>query len=150
MQQLITGIQQAGIGVTNADEAKILYRELFGMDVLVFDDNAEASLMTRYTGLESHKRRAILSLNMNGGGGFEIWQFTSRKGIHAAQKHQLGDLGIFAVKIKARDLKLAQKHFQAVPGLKVSELFESPDDRLHFWITDKYNNHFNIVEGDEW
>jgi catechol 2,3-dioxygenase-like lactoylglutathione lyase family enzyme len=27
---------------------------------------------------------------------------------------------------------------------------ETPDDRFHFWVTDPYGNHFNIVEGDEW
>ena len=42
MQQLITGIQQADIGVSNAEQAKYLYRDLFGMDVLVFDNEAGA------------------------------------------------------------------------------------------------------------
>ncbi len=50
MKELITGIQQVGIGVINANEAKNLYKDLFGMDVLIFEDKAEASLMTKYTG----------------------------------------------------------------------------------------------------
>jgi catechol 2,3-dioxygenase-like lactoylglutathione lyase family enzyme len=149
MKNLITGIQQVGIGVINADEAKYLYKDLFGMNVLIFDDCAEASLMTKYTGSRVHKRHAILSMNLSGGGGFEIWQFTSRT--PAQQSEQLfGDLGIFATRIKSRNVAAAYEHFKSIASITVSDLFASPDDRLHFWLTDPYGNHFNIVEGDEW
>lgn len=50
MAEFITGIQQAGIGVSNAEKAKHLYKEIFGMNVLIFEDKAEATLMTNYTG----------------------------------------------------------------------------------------------------
>ena len=145
----ITGIQQVGIGVTDADEAKHLYKDLFGMDVLIFEDKAPASLMTQYTGKQIHNRHAILSMNLSGGGGFEIWQFTSRTPL-SSELPQFGDLGIFAVKIKSRDVKAAHKHFLQSRNIIVSPLYESPDDRFHFWITDPYGNYFNIVEGDEW
>ena len=61
MQDIITGIQQVGIGVTDAQEAKLLYKQLFGMDVLIFDDRADATLMTRtlaakYTNAEPYYR----------------------------------------------------------------------------------------------
>lgn len=150
MDNMITGIQQVGIGVTDAQEAKLLYKYLFGMDVLIFDDKAEASLMTEYTGSKVHDRRAILSLNMNGGGGFEIWQFTSRNPSKPDKAPQLGDIGIFAVKIKSKDVKVAHAHFSKLSNVNVSPLFDTPDDRYHFWLTDPYGNHFNIVEGDEW
>ncbi len=149
MQDLITGIQQVGIGVTDAVEAKNLYKDLFGMDVLIFEDKAPATLMTQYTGQEVHRRHAILSMNMQGGGGFEIWQFTSRM----PQKQNnpvFGDLGIFATKIKSKDIKAAHAHFLTFQNITVTDLMEAPDDRYHFWITDPYGNHFNIVEGDEW
>jgi catechol 2,3-dioxygenase-like lactoylglutathione lyase family enzyme len=150
MQEMITGIQQVGIGVTDAQEAKYLYKDLFGMNVLIFDDRAEASMMAGYTGNEVHRRRAILALNMSGGGGFEIWQFTSRTPSGPLRSAQLGDLGIFAVKIKSRDVRAAHGHFGRLPGLTVSDLMTAPDDRPHFWLTDGYGNHFNVVEGDEW
>lgn len=150
MGNYITGIQQVGIGVTNAEEAKHLYRDLFGMDVLIFDDKAPASLMTSYTGSELHHRHAILSLNMQGGGGFEIWQYTSRIPSKPVELPQLGDLGIFAIKIKSKNVQVAHAHFRALTKIKVSELMIAPDDRPHFWLTDMYGNHFNIVEGDEW
>lgn len=150
MGKFITGIQQVGIGVKDACEAKHLYKVLFGMDVLIFEDKAAAALMTRYTGTEVHHRHAILSLNMAGGGGFEIWQFTSREPVTRAVLPRLGDLGIFAVKIKSRDVPAAHKYFSSLGNVQLSDIYTSPDDRPHFWLTDPYGNHFNIVEGDEW
>lgn len=149
MKNLITGIQQVGIGVSDADEAKYLYRDLFGMNVLIFEDRAEASLMTKYTGSEVHKRHAILSMNLLGGGGFEIWQFTTRTP-EGQTEPRFGDLGIFAPRIKSKNVEAAHKFFKNISAVAVSDLFDAPDDRLHFWITDPYGNHFNIVEGDEW
>ena len=50
MHQFLSGIQQVGIGVSNAPAAMHTYKHLFGMDVLIFDDEAKAALMTQYTG----------------------------------------------------------------------------------------------------
>ncbi len=150
MAQYITGIQQAGIGVTDASEAKFLYKDLFGMSTLIFEDRAVAALMTRYTGKQEHSRHAILSLNMAGGGGFEIWQFTSREPRQPLYEPRLGDLGIFALKIKARNVKEAHIFFSANKNVIVTPVTTAPDDRPHFWLTDKLGNHFEIVEGDEW
>ncbi|MCW3105553.1 MAG: glyoxalase [Segetibacter sp.] len=112
MKNLITGIQQVGIGVANANEAKYLYKDLFGMDVLIFEDRAEALLMTKYTGNQVHNRHAILSMNLSGGGGFEIWQFTSRApGKQTEQR--FGDLGIFAPRIKSKNAEAAYHHFKS-------------------------------------
>ncbi len=120
------------------------------MNVLIFEDKADATLMTRYTGKELHHRHAILSLNMAGGGGFEIWQYVSRSPTEAVVLPQLGDLGIFAIKIKARNVNSAHQYFREVPDLSVSDLQVAPDDRPHFWVKDALGNHFEIVEGDEW
>lgn len=92
----IGGIQQVGIGVSNAETAFEYYKENFGFNVKIFDDAATATLMKQYTGDEAQSRRAILSLNENGGGGFEIWQFTSRIP-QAAKQFGPGDLGIIAL-----------------------------------------------------
>lgn len=150
MVSLITGIQQVGIGVKNAGEAKLLYKDLFGMDVLVFEDIAAASLMTQYTGFELHNRHAVLSLNMAGGGGFEIWQYTTREPKPSAEPFLLGDTGIFAVKIKTADAVIAYTRFSALKNITLSPLFTGPDKRTHFWLRDSNHNLFNIIEGDDW
>lgn len=146
MKELITGIQQVGIGVTDADEAKVLYRELFGMDVLVFDDCAEASLMTEYTGNELHRRRAILSMNMGGGGGFEIWQFTSRIPVKCHSLPLPGDLGIFAVKIKTADIQKAHAFFTSRFQLPITSIMAMPDGTPAFELLDNYGNRFQVLE----
>ncbi len=150
MDGQITGIQQAGIGVMDADSAKQLYKELFGMNVLIFEDKAEASLMTHYTGKQLHHRYAILSLNMQGGGGFEIWQFTSRKAVKPDAEILYGDLGINAIKIKSRDVNAAYLSFQKDKTVTVSPLQLSPDNKPHFFLKDSLGNQFQIVEGEDW
>ena len=149
MKEFITGIQQVGIGVTDAEEAKHLYKDLFGMDVLIFEDKAAASLMTDYTGNEIHHRHAILSLNISGGGGFEIWQYTSRKAKYPFNAAKLGDIGIYAVKIKSENVAAAHKYFSINQSVKISALMAAPIGRPHFWLTDSYGNQFNIVETTE-
>ena len=51
---LISGIQQVGIGCADAAETFTWLRKAFGLDVKIFDDEAKAELMTRYTGGEVH------------------------------------------------------------------------------------------------
>lgn len=98
---VISGIQQLGIGVSNVAEAWKWYRKYLGMDIKVFEESATASLMLPYTGGVPQKRHAVLALNMSGGGGFEIWQYTERKPQPAKFVPGLGDLGIFAAKIRS-------------------------------------------------
>ena len=150
MTDLITGIQQVGIGVQNADTAKLAYKMNFGMNVKVFDDVAEAALMTKYTGNEKHRRRAILSLNMAGGGGFEIWQFLSRKAVHPNSEITLGDTGIFAAKIKSQNIQKSYQHFQSAGNKSLTAISKTNDNRNQFWVKDDFGNWFNIIESQEW
>ncbi|MFW5737799.1 MAG: VOC family protein, partial [Spirochaetota bacterium] len=96
MSYIISGIQQIGIGVTSVETAWEWYRRAFGMDVPVFQEAAEAPFMTRYTGGKVESRNAVLAINLAGGGGFEIWQYTSRTPVGPAREPRLGDIGIFA------------------------------------------------------
>jgi len=150
MSEYITGIQQIGIGVTDADEAKYLYRDLFGMNALVFDDEAAASLMTTYTGHKIYKRRALLTMNMNGGGGFEIWQFLNRT--PALQQHEFikGTPGINAIKIKSRYIDTAYDYLSKCPGIQIGSKRINPDHQTSFDVTDRYGNHFEVIEGADW
>ena len=45
----IQGIQHLGVGVPNHSEAWKWYRKFFGLDIPLFNDEAEAPLMTIYT-----------------------------------------------------------------------------------------------------
>ena len=69
---LISGIQQIGIGCVDATKTFTWLRKAFGLNVKIFDDEARAVLMRAYTGGDVHDRRAILAMNMNGGGGAEM------------------------------------------------------------------------------
>lgn len=150
MSDYITGIQQVGIGVTNADEAKYLYRNIFNMDVLVFDDESEARLMTQYTGHEVYNRRALLTMNLKGGGGFEIWQFLNRSPAPLPQQFVWGSPGINAVKIKASCLSDARKYLSDFDGLQLSATHMNPNREPYFEVTDTCSNRFEIVEGKDW
>ncbi len=150
MEKIIAGIQQIGIGNPDVHEATQWYKEYFGMDIKVFEDSATASLMTPYTGGEEHDRTAVLSLSMRGGGGFEIWQFTSRTPQAPDFDVQLGDLGINACKIKSVDVKETYEQFN-MAGLKVlTGLSENPSGELSFFVEDLNGNLFQVVKGLAW
>ena len=146
---VVSGIQQLGIGVENVAEAWKWYRKHLGMDIKVFEDSATASLMLPYTGGLPRNRHAVLALNMNGGGGFEIWQYTDRIPQPPAFLPALGDLGIFAAKIKTRDAHKTHAHFLS-EKLSVSNLSVDPDGRNFFFVTDPYENIFQVIESENW
>jgi hypothetical protein len=144
MEQLISGIQQVGIGIPDAGAYFTWFRKTFGFDVKIFDDEAKATLMTRYTGGEVHARRAILAMNMNGGGGAEIWQFTSRKTIYPERAPMFGDLGMNAVKIKCNNVSQA---YTELNGKAIcSPLLSTPLNGQTFWITDEFGNTYQVIE----
>ncbi len=146
---VVSGIQQLGIGVANVAEAWKWYRKYLGMDIKVFEESATASLMLPYTGGLPQKRHAVLALNMNGGGGFEIWQYTERVPLAPHFEPVLGDLGIFAAKIKTRDA-VATHHWFMNEKLNISPISTDPAGRNFFFVTDPYNNIFQIIESSNW
>jgi uncharacterized glyoxalase superfamily protein PhnB len=125
MEKIICGIQQMGIGVPNVEKSWKWYRKFFGVNVKVFEEAADAPLMTRYTGGQVHSRTATLALSMEGGGGFEIWQFTSRPTEKATFPIQLGDFGLYSCKIKSRDVKASYNYFVKNGAKIIGELYKS-------------------------
>ena len=143
---LISGIQQLGVGVVNADVAFAWYRTHFGAGVKVFADRAVADRMGPYTQHEARERYAILALNMRGGGGFEIWQYTERTPQPPAFTPEVGDLGIFAGKLKCVDAHVA-RHFLLRRGADLlGEVTERADATASFWVRDLYGNPYEVVE----
>ncbi len=146
----IAGIQQVGIGVPDVQAAFKWYRQHFGMDIPVFEEAAEANLMLPYTGGKPHKRHAILAINMKGGGGFEIWQYTSRTPQPATFQAQLGDLGHLVTRMKSADVKGSYDFMKAKGVNLLSEVLTSPDGKPHFFMKDPYGNIFQVVPGTDW
>ncbi|MFC2098868.1 VOC family protein [Bacteroidota bacterium] len=146
-EKIISGIQQIGIGVVNLREAWKWYREHFGMDIRVFEEQAVADLMLPYTGGKPQARHAALTLNLQGGGGFEIWQYTQRE--PEAPKNQVfvGDLGINAAKIKSGDVRKSYTFFKE-KGLSLNGISVDPVGEEHFFVKDPYDNLFQVVKED--
>jgi catechol 2,3-dioxygenase-like lactoylglutathione lyase family enzyme len=150
MDWIVSGIQQIGVGVRDAEAAFAWYRRHFGLDVPVFKDAARANLMTRYTSGKAEDRYAILAINMQGGGGLEIWQYTSKVSVQQPFLPVLGDTGIFAAKIKSADVARAFDTFSK-EGITVSKtLTTGPDGKKNFLVRDPDGNLFQIVEGTDW
>lgn len=148
MKKNICGIQQIGVGVSDAQEAWKWYRQQFGMDIKVFEDTAVAELMLPHTDNQTRERYAALAMNLEGGGGFEIWQHTGMKPKPPIFDIQLGDYGIFACKLKCRDVHHAYR-IHKERGLKLlSEVKPDPAGNLHYYIEDPYGNVFEIVNHD--
>lgn len=150
MSYIISGIQQVGIGVPNVHEGFKWYRQNFGMDVPIFEEAAEANLMLPYTGGKPHKRHAILAINLKGGGGFEIWQYTSRTPQPCAFKPMMGDIGLFCAKIKTDDIQRSYIHLKEKGAKLLSEITTTPYGKKHFFVEDLYGNNFEIIEDSVW
>ncbi|MFW6250435.1 MAG: VOC family protein [Alkalispirochaetaceae bacterium] len=145
MSYTFGGIQQVGIGIPKLEEAWSYYARAFGMDVSVFREAAPAPFMTRYTGGNVESRDAALAINLAGGGGFEIWQYTSRTPQPPAETPRLGDPGIFAVRIKSSQIATAFSSLKGSKGEPLAGIVPAPDGKEHFFIRDPYGNHFDVV-----
>jgi catechol 2,3-dioxygenase-like lactoylglutathione lyase family enzyme len=147
---VISGIQQMGIGVLNVAEAWRWYIKQFGMDCRIFEDEAEARLMLPYTGGEPRSRHAVLALNLQSGGGFEIWQYKDRDPVQIREEVRIGDLGIIACKMKVKNIQETIRSFQQ-DGIPVpAETSEDPSGRMAFFMKDPYGNIFELVEANDW
>lgn len=150
MSYIISGIQQVGIGVSNVHKGFNWYNKYLGMDIPIFEEAAEANLMLPYTGGKPHKRHAILAINLKGGGGFEIWQYTSRTPEAPKFNPQLGDLGLYCAKIKSENINESYNYLKSNNVNILCEICENPLSKKHFFITDAFNNLFEIIEDDTW
>jgi catechol 2,3-dioxygenase-like lactoylglutathione lyase family enzyme len=149
-EKIISGIQQIGIGVPNMKEAWKWYKEKFGFDVRVFEEAAIAKYMLPYTGGEPQKRHAALALNLQGGGGFEIWQYVDRTPLPPAFKIQLGDLGMFAAKIKCHNAAFTHEFLRSKGVEMLTDILRDPRGKEHFFVKDLYGNVFQLVTSTTW
>jgi len=142
----INGIQQLGVGVEDVHEAWEWYRKHFSMDILIFDEEAVAKLMLAHTEGKTASRHAILALNMEGGGGFEIWQHTGKKPIPKTIPIVLGDLGINIGVLKSDNVEAAYKKYKECGLNLLGEVSDSPSGVKHFFLKDPYGNIWEVKE----
>lgn len=142
---LISGIQQIGIGTKDFKASWSWYIEMFGADIRILEDDTVAERMLPYTGGKPQKRHACIAMNLQGGGGFEIWQYSLRKPEDCPFEIEVGDLGVFAAKLKCRDVKAFHREISA-KWEAVSEPELLPDGTPCFYVKDLYGNLFQIVE----
>ncbi|MDC7219199.1 MAG: VOC family protein [Spirochaetales bacterium] len=150
MSYVIGGIQQLGVGTPDEQGSCEWYARVFGMTTPIFREAAPAPFMTRYTGGEVQSRSATLAINLQGGSGFEIWQYTSRKTQPAEFEIQTGDLGFLYGKIKANDLEGAFAHMKK-EGVEIlsEKILPLPDGRGCFYLRDPWNNIFQVIEDND-
>ncbi len=147
---IISGIQQIGIGVSDLDEAWKWYSRHFGMDCRIFEDVAEAKLMLPYTGGKPRSRHAVLALNLQSGGGFEIWQYKGREPKGAAVEVLAGDLGIFACKMKTGNIQQTTQRMRANGVEVISGPAKDPSGEKTSFVRDPFGNIFQLVEATDW
>jgi catechol 2,3-dioxygenase-like lactoylglutathione lyase family enzyme len=149
-EYVISGIQQMGIGVMNINEAWKWYIDQFGMDCRIFEDEAVAKLMLPYTGGEPRSRHAVLAVNLQSGGGFEIWQYKGREPVKIKEEIRIGDLGIIACKMKVKNINDTLNQYKQ-SGIAVPDATsKDPSGKMTFFIKDPYGNIFQLVEAADW
>ena len=136
MSFTIHGIQHLGVGVPDHESSWKWYRKFFGMDIPLFNDEAEAPLMTIYTKGKVISKRAAMVLNIKGGCAMEIVSPSTFKASHAKTNFQLGDLGIFIGMIKTPNLEKAYDFFQSNNGNVISKVIPTPYGHDSFYVKD--------------
>ena len=145
---VISGIQQIGIGNTDVYRTWAWYRKNLGLNIPIFDEAAEAALMLPYTGGVPRSRHAILALNMMGGAGAEIWQYTSRVGQASKQPMQIGDLGINMAVYKSPNIERSHKALSV--DSECSSIEPYIGDLRCFYTRDIDGNLIKVVEAKDW
>lgn len=149
MGKIISGIQQLGVGVPNFKEAFNWYIEHLNMNIKIFEEEAVAELMLPHTEGETRKRIAALAINMEGGGGFEIWQHTGKKPAMKETLLRSGDLGINYGKLKSRCIECTYNKMKKEGVDILGKISTNPAKEKHFFIKDPYENIFEIVESKD-
>lgn len=149
-EKIIYGIQQVGIGVSDAEAAFRWYAQVLGADLLIFDDRKVATHMAQFMGGQPHQKRALLAMNANGGSGYELWQYQDREPQAAKQPILFGDSGLNYISIKTHDLSAAQARLASAgvtsfiwPGFQAKE-------RPSLFFRDPYENLIQLVTAEDW
>lgn len=150
MYKRINGLQHIGVAVTNMDESLKFYRKFFGLDIPFFDSVQAAPLMDYYTNNETITKRASMVLNLQGGCAIEVLRPTSFEPKKAPFTVKTGDLGIFILQVKCRDIASSYEFCKKENPPLLSEMSKTPEGKDTFYIHDPDGNIWQYVQGDSW
>jgi catechol 2,3-dioxygenase-like lactoylglutathione lyase family enzyme len=140
----INSIQHIGLAVQNMDAALKYYRKFFGMDIPFFDSVQPAPLMDVYTHGNTITKRASMIMNLQGGCAMEVLTPTSFKPSKSSTPMQVGDLHIFMVHFKTRDLNKHHKFATSNGAIGVSEVKTNPAGTQVYDLKDEDGNWFRM------
>ena len=141
----IHGIQHLGVGVPEHASSWKWYRRYFGLDIPLFNDEANADLMKIYTNDRVISKRAAMVLNLKGGCAMEVVCPTTVKAKSADVDHQLGDLGIFIGWVKSPDVRATFAYYQENNVELLSQVTSMPNGWETFYLKDPNGLIFQII-----
>ena len=140
----INSIQHIGVAVQDMDASLMYFRKIFGMNIPFFDSVQAAPLMDCYTHGETITKRASMIMNLQGGGAMEVIRPTTFEPRKADFQIKVGDLHIFQIHMKSRDVKKMHAHCTQNSAQNVSEIQVNPAQQQVFDLTDLDGNFFRV------
>ena len=147
----VNGIQHLGIGTADLVGSWKWYIRKFGLDIPMFDSVAEAPLMDIYTNNQTVNKRAAMVFNLQGGTAMEIVELRSSKPKNPDFEVKIGDLGIFAGKVKVPKNSFDEAAMRLIDEgdgiLGKVHVLQNGSKVLN--LVDPNNLFFQVIEGDE-
>ena len=140
----INSMQHIGVAVQDMDASLKYFRKIFGMNIPFFDSVQAAPLMDCYTHEKTITKRASMIMNLQGGCAMEVIRPTTFEPRKADFQIKIGDLHIFQVHMKARNVKRMHEHCKNNGALNVSEIQLNPAQQNVFDLTDLDGNFFRV------
>jgi catechol 2,3-dioxygenase-like lactoylglutathione lyase family enzyme len=137
-------MQHIGVAVQDMDASLKYFRKIFGMNIPFFDSVQAAPLMDCYTHEKTITKRASMIMNLQGGCAMEVIRPTTFEPRKADFQIKIGDLHIFQVHMKARNVKHMHEHCKNNGALNVSEIQLNPAQQNVFDLTDLDGNFFRV------
>jgi len=145
----INSIQHIGVAVQDMDASLKYYRKIFGMNIPFFDSVQPAPLMDCYTHGKTITKRASMIMNLQGGCAMEVIRPTTFEPRKANFQIKVGDLHIFQIHMKARDVKHMHSYCKQNGAHDVSEIALNPAQQQVFDLTDPDGNFFRVEPTNE-
>ncbi|MEZ4987840.1 MAG: VOC family protein [Saprospiraceae bacterium] len=89
-------------------------------------------------------------MNMQGGSGYEHWQYLERTPVDPPRQIEVGDRGIFSAFVKSRDIHQSYQRLQQRGEKIVTPIQLEPDQAKSFHLKDPFGNVLRIKEFNSW